>query len=350
MFARQVLSSTNRSALLAAVSLAAAATAAAAAVDGSSFSLGPQQPNSSRKPAALAAASAVGAAREVKSHPHDLKHYQEIYNAIATKLQNEDDHDDGSYGPVLVRLAWHDNGSYDQNDHSKCQGGSFPGTMRFPKEQKDPGNAGLGVGIQFLEEFKKKFDISYADLYTLGGVVAVQEMGGPKIGWRAGREDLDEQNIPPYGRLPDATQETGSYLREVFTDRLGFDDRELTVLIGVGHGIGRCHVQHSGFEGPWTFSPTMITNAFFQLLLSEDWREKKWDGNRQYEDEGSHSLMMLPSDMALKKDSKLLKYVEEYAKDEEKCMKDFAVAFAKLLERGCKFNTEQMFFKTLDEQ
>ncbi len=33
--------------------------------------------------------------------------------------------------------------------------------------------------------------------------------------------------------------------------------------------------------GPWTFSPTVMTNDFFQLLLSEKWQWKKWDGPKQ---------------------------------------------------------------------
>ena len=31
--------------------------------------------------------------------------------------------------------------------------------------------------------------MSYADLWTLAGVVAVEEMGGPTIPWKAGRTD-----------------------------------------------------------------------------------------------------------------------------------------------------------------
>ena len=32
--------------------------------------------------------------------------YQEVYNAIADIL-DDDSYDDGSYGPLFVRLAWH---------------------------------------------------------------------------------------------------------------------------------------------------------------------------------------------------------------------------------------------------
>jgi cytochrome c peroxidase len=37
--------------------------------------------------------------------------YQQVYNAIAKRLEEKDDYDDGSYGPVLVRLAWHCSGT-----------------------------------------------------------------------------------------------------------------------------------------------------------------------------------------------------------------------------------------------
>jgi cytochrome c peroxidase len=37
--------------------------------------------------------------------------YQAVYDAIAKHLQEKDDYDDGSYGPVLLRLAWHASGT-----------------------------------------------------------------------------------------------------------------------------------------------------------------------------------------------------------------------------------------------
>ena len=33
--------------------------------------------------------------------------YQKVYNEIAKRLEEKEDYDDGSYGPVVVRLAWH---------------------------------------------------------------------------------------------------------------------------------------------------------------------------------------------------------------------------------------------------
>ena len=37
--------------------------------------------------------------------------YQAVYNHIAKLLEEKDEYDDGSYGPLLVRLAWHCSGT-----------------------------------------------------------------------------------------------------------------------------------------------------------------------------------------------------------------------------------------------
>lgn len=52
---------------------------------------------------------------------------------------DQEDYDDGSLGPVLVRLAWHSSGTYDQ--FSKT-GGSNGATMRFKPECEHGANAG----------------------------------------------------------------------------------------------------------------------------------------------------------------------------------------------------------------
>jgi cytochrome c peroxidase len=40
-----------------------------------------------------------------------FENYQEVYNHIAKLLEEHDNYDDGSYGPVLLRLAWHASGT-----------------------------------------------------------------------------------------------------------------------------------------------------------------------------------------------------------------------------------------------
>lgn len=53
--------------------------------------------------------------------------YDAVRRAIAQAMDN-DDYDDGSYGPVLVRLAWHCAGTYDKASNT---GGSNGATMRY---------------------------------------------------------------------------------------------------------------------------------------------------------------------------------------------------------------------------
>ena len=130
--------------------------------------------------------------------------YKAIRDEIADLIKKTPDK-----GPTLVRLAWHSSGTYSKITKD---GGSQKGTIRFREELQHGANAGLDSAIQWLEPIYKKYhstsddDLSYADLYTLAGVVAIKTMGGPDINWRAGR--IDSYNaildVTPNGRLPDA--------------------------------------------------------------------------------------------------------------------------------------------------
>ena len=163
--------------------------------------------------------------------------------------------------------------SGDRYDKETGTGGSDGATMRFAPENDHGANAGLKAARDFLDPVKEKFPwISYSDLWTLAGVAAIQEMQGPAIPWRPGRNDRDAAACTPDGRLPDATKEQ-SHLRAIF-GRMGFDDREIVALSGA-HALGRCHTDRSGFTGPWTFSPTVVTNDYYKLLLDEKWNWKK---------------------------------------------------------------------------
>ncbi|KAE8213169.1 hypothetical protein CF327_g3261 [Tilletia walkeri] len=298
-----------------------------------------------------------GGARQL-SGPATQKDYQEVYNAIAEKLESDPEYDGGQghFGPVLVRLAWHASGTYDKNTNS---GGSNGATMRFAPESDHGANAGLLVARNYMDDIHKKFPwITYSDLWTLGGVVAVQEMGGPIVPWRPGRQDGMVENCTPDGRLPDGDKGP-DHIRHIFY-RMGFNDQEIVALSGA-HALGRCHTDRSGFDGPWTFSPTTFSNAYFQLLFDSKWQLRKWEGPIQYQDKETSSLMMLTTDMALVQDKKFRKYAELYAKSEDKFFQDFSAAFNKLLELGVpqenfkkaevdEENGRKWSFKPLSEQ
>ncbi|TIB65289.1 hypothetical protein E3P77_02818 [Wallemia ichthyophaga] len=276
--------------------------------------------------------------------------YQKVYNAIVDVLENEN-YDDGTFAPVLLRLAWHASGTFSKHDKAN-PGGSNKATMRFKAEAEDGANAGLEVGRDLLNNrVKPQFPwISYGDLWTLAGVVGLQEMGGPKVAWRPGRIDGMDEREAITNRLPDGAKDE-KHVQNIF-DRLGFDDGETVCLIGA-HAVGRTHRDRSGFEGPWTFSPITFSNQFYKLLMESEWKEKKWDGPKQYEDQETKSLMMLPTDYALRTSDKYRPYVEKYAEDEDVFFKDFSRAFAKLIELGVPLkqfeHSPPVFFKTSDE-
>ena len=69
------------------------------------------------------------------------------------------------------------------------------------------------------------------------------------------------------------------------------------------------------------------------------WR--KWDGPRQFQDVGSKSLMMLPTDMALVKDPVFKKHVERYAADDQVFFKEFRDVIMKLFELGVPFASKE---------
>lgn len=275
--------------------------------------------------------------------------YDLVRQEISNRL-NIANYDDGSIAPNIVRFTWHCCATYDQRDGS---GGSNGATMRFPPEINDDGNTGLHTAKSCLDLVKLKFPwITYADLYTLGGVVAIESMGCPTIDWKPGRIDFaDDSKVPPNGRLPLATKDA-NHIRTVFQERMGFSDRETVLLIGGGHSLGRCHAKYSGFKGKWTENPLKFDNDFFKLLMSKTWNytQVSETGNMQYtskittkqnlknnendDNEEEEEVMMLNTDIELIKDNNFKKWVNYYANNEIEYLNDFAIVFGKLLELG----------------
>lgn len=261
--------------------------------------------------------------------------YEKIIQEITTVL-SINNYDGGSLAPIILRLAWHCCATYDVTTNT---GGSNGATMRFVPEITDEGNYGLDIARAALEPIKQRYPaISYADLWTLAGKVAIEYMGGPTIIWKSGRVDYtNDRCTPSNGLLPFADKDA-NHIRKTFT-RLGFNDQQTVALIGA-HGVGRCHKRFSGWEGKWTRTPKTFSNQFYVVLLNETWSqgEVPETGKTQYFN-ADKSLIMLNTDMELIRDKSYLHWVEIYAKDEPKFFHDFSSAFAKLLELGIKRET-----------
>lgn len=212
--------------------------------------------------------------------------------------------------PIMLRLAWHDAGTYD----AKSKTGGPNASIRNEEEHSHSANNGLKKAIDWCEEVKEKHPkITYADLYQLAGVVAVEVTGGPTIEFVPGRRD--SKVCPREGRLPDAKQ-GAPHLRDIFY-RMGLSDKDIVALSG-GHTLGRAHPERSGFDGPWTKEPLRFDNSYFVELMKGE----------------SEGLLVLPTDKALVEDPAFRPYVELYAKDEDAFFRDYAASHKKLSELG----------------
>jgi catalase (peroxidase I) len=172
-------------------------------------------------------------------------------------------------------------------------------------------------------------------------------------------------------------------IRDVFR-RMGDDDKDIVALIGGGHAFGKVHgactdapglhpseafeqnLDHasiwqgtcgdgelkgvgpntvtSGFEGPWTYTPTQWGNGFFTGLLHYEWERHTGPGGHQQwrvknATGATAGLMRLTSDLALIYDRKFLKWVEKFARKQRVLDKAFDEAWFKLTHRGGRWST-----------
>lgn len=217
--------------------------------------------------------------------------------------------------PIMVRLAWHDSGTYNAEDKT----GGATGSIRFKPESDHPANNGLDIARKLLEPIKEKFPtISYADLYQLASVVGVEYSGGPIIPFCMGRKDATEEETTPDGRLPAHFKGMG-HLRDIFY-RMGLNDKDITVLSGA-HTLGAAHMDRSGQDGAWTKQPVVFDNSYYVEILKAT---------------PEPQLLRLGSDMDLlgQPDTKAL--CELYAKDQQAFFDDYIVSHVKLSELGFK--------------
>lgn len=363
-------------------------------------------------------ASEVAEAEPAKAAPPPPAPQQRDLSAVRRDIESrlhDRRHDDGSLGPLMIRYAWHACGTYDR--HTKT-GGSDGGTMRFEAERGDPENAGFAKAHALVAAVKAKFSwLSSADITILAGYVALECSGGPAIPFSLGRRDWTEEQARrvhgpsgcPFGdgkfnpngsRLPAADLgprpgcpagaamsaregPTIGAMRGTF-DRLGFDDKETVALIVLGHQYGRCHLDVSGFDGPWcAFDPTQpgayssgpralpirtrpfahpdraraplryafdpahwncyehglgYPSAYSFGVARGGYRERTTRaGKRQFEMDfgGGEPFMMLIADMCLYWDESYRAHLEHYDRHRLAFREDAAAAWKKLTELGC---------------
>jgi len=184
----------------------------------------------------------------------------------------------GHYGPLFIRLTWHQAGTYRIEDG---RGGGGDGGQRFAPLNSWPDNANLDKARRLLWPVKQKYGnkVSWADLLVLAGNVALEDMGFETFGFAFGREDIwepeeifwgpeddwlgDDRYVDdgpldfgdqPFGAVtmgliyvnPEGPKGKPDPLAAAHDIRLTFarmamDDEETVALIAGGHTFGKAH-------------------------------------------------------------------------------------------------------------
>jgi L-ascorbate peroxidase len=278
--------------------------------------------------------------------------------------------DEKNCGPVMVRLAWHDSGTYDANVKGEwpAAGGAI-GSIRFQPEIQHGANAGLAGAIALLEPIKEAVPaVSYADLFQLASARAIEKAGGPAIPVRYGRVDAsDPSQCSPEGNLPDAAPGPGGkyggaggtaptedatpngHLRKVFY-RMGLNDEEIVALSGA-HTFGRAYKDRSGLGA----EKTKFTDGSKQVRADgteakykpggSSWTERWLVFDNSYyqtipDKNADPELLKLNTDCTLFDDEGFRPYAEKFRDSQDAFFEAYARAHAKLSELGSKFEPE----------
>jgi len=262
-----------------------------------------------------------------------------------------------SCAPILVRLAWHDSGTYDKANAGKPwpEAGGAIGSIRTDHEINAGPNAGLKKALTiYLKPIKDQVPgVSWADLIQLASATAIELAGGPKIPMKYGRLDgvPGEPAPPPFG-LPDALppfggpspEDPAEHLRYVFY-KYGMDDKDIVTLSGA-HTIGRAFKDRSGTVAEGYLSGTEYTKRGCPILAkSETAGGRSWTknwltfDNSYFTDMASADpeCVAFPTDKVLMTDPGFKPHFDAFAQDQAAFFAAYAQSHKKLSELGCKF-------------
>jgi len=273
-------------------------------------------------------------------------------------------------GPVFVRLAWHDSGTFDVSISGEewPKAGGAIGSIRFDPEINHGANAGLAGAVKLLEPVKEAYpEVSYADIFQMASARGIELAGGPKINMKYGRVDATSPSqCSPEGNLPDAeagnegkfggpggtasTEDDSAewHLRKVFY-RMGLGDEEIVALSGA-HSFGRAYADRSGVGAEKTKftdgSPTKLADGSETIAYTpggSPWVENWLVFDNSYfhtvNDPSTDSeLLKCTSDKVLWEDAGFAPFTEKFT-DQDAFFESYAKAHKALSELGSNFQT-----------
>jgi len=258
-----------------------------------------------------------------------------------------------SCAPILVRLAWHDSGTFDKANAGKAwpNAGGAIGSIITDHEINAGPNAGLKKAITaYLQPIKDAVPgVSWADLIQLASATAIEVEGGPKIPMKYGRKDgvPSELQPAPFG-LPGVCfdEDPVAHLKKVFY-KYNMDDKDIVTLSGA-HTLGRAFKDRSGTVQEGSTGPfTEYTKRGCPMMASSltaggrSWT-KNWTkfDNSYFSDMSKNDpqCIAFPTDTCLMKAPEFKPHFEQFAKDQNSFFEAYKVSHKKLSELGCAFD------------
>ncbi len=265
--------------------------------------------------------------------------------------------------PDLVRTAWASASTFRGTDK---RGGANGARIRLAPQKDWPANdpAELAKALKLLEAIQEEFNagqngsgkrVSLADLIVLGGTAAVEQAATDaghelEVPFTAGRADAsqEETDVESFAVLEPKADGFRNYLtgadarpaEHQLVDKaqmLRLSAPEMTVLVG---GLRALDANSGGSRiGVLTDRPGQLTNDFFVNLLKSglQWQpsseaEQSFEGREHGADQAKWTASRV--DLIFGSNSQLRALAEVYASEgsERKFVRDFAAAWAKVME------------------
>jgi len=282
--------------------------------------------------------------RPLPPPPSELPNFAKVSKAIKTvmlKTSKDAKADVVSskpyFGALFVHLAYQCASTFRATDY---QGGCNGATIRFRPERGFPLNKGVKSVLKVLRPVYRKFSpsLTWADLIVLAGYVALEDAGGDDMKFCPGRSDAP--NTPQMRRATRVLAPRDYIKDPILSVRdnaqvMGLSDVETVAL--AGRLRSPTQQKRVGFSGSYNADPSILSNDFYRLLLSETWVPVGGAvpfGNitvsTEFQAEGK-DIFVTASDLALIWDRSYRAVVVDFVSNEDYFKSSLAEAWVKLM-------------------